>query len=141
MLADEFIRELHEIRVEVQIFAAIQSLARLDADRAFQSLINRIDEGIIGAQEVNIQDLIMHAKDLELNIEELNTDRGRYYGAVLALNGTAILASFKSKCAHIIINSSIQNMTGPLSVGSHINVIFKTGKCDITIKRRTSRAR
>jgi len=61
-LADDFIREIHEIRVEVQIFASIQNTARLDADCAFQALIDRIDKGIHNAQQANIHESLPSQK-------------------------------------------------------------------------------
>lgn len=135
MLADDFIRELHEIRVEVQIFAAIQNMARLDADRAFQALIARIDKGIHDAQQANIHELIAIAKEHEMSVGELNTHRGRYFGAVLGWNETAILASFKASAAHIIPKAMVQSMTGSMRVGSHINVVFESGMCSIMARR------
>jgi len=134
MLADDFIRELHEIRVEVQVFAALQNMARLDADRAFQALITRIDNGIREAQQANIHDLIAIAKEHKMRVGEINTHRGKYFGAVLGWNETAILASFKADAAHIIPNAMVQRMTGTMSVGSHINVVFESGMCRITAK-------
>jgi hypothetical protein len=134
MSVDDLVRELYEIRLEVQKFAAIQSLARLDAEISFQGLINRIDSGIVAAQRQNIQDLLANARGRDLTIEELNTDRGRYFGAVLAKNETAILASFKSNTAHIIPKAAIHNMIGSAIVGSQINVAFESGMCSITVK-------
>lgn len=134
MSVDDLVRELYEIRLEVQKFAAIQSLARLDAEISFQGLINRIDSGIVAAQLQNIQDLLANARGRGLSIEELNTDRGRYFGAVLAKNETAILVSFKSNVAHIIPKVIIQSMTGSANVGSQVNVLFESGMCSITVK-------
>ncbi len=135
MLADDFIRELHEIRVEVQIFAAIQNMARLDADRALQALIARIDKGITGAQLVNINDLIAIAKEHEMSVEKVNSHRGRYFGTVIGWNETAILASFKANAAHVIPNDMVQSMTGSIRIGSHINVVFESGMCSIVAQR------
>lgn len=134
MSADDLVRELYEIRLEVQKFAAIQSLARLDAEISFQGLINRIDSGIVAAQLQNIQDLLANASGRDLTIEELNTDRGRYFGAVLAKNETAFLVSFKSNVAHIIPKAIIQSMTGLANVGSQVSVLFESGMCSITVK-------
>lgn len=131
---DDLVRELYEIRLEVQNFAAIQSLARLDAELSFRGLINRIDSGIAAAQLQNIQELLANARGLDLTIEELNTDRGRYFGTVLAKNETAILVRFKSNRAHIIPKAAIKSMTGSANVGSKVNVVFESGTCSITVK-------
>lgn len=135
MSVDDLVRELYEIRLEVQKFAAIQSLARLDAELSFRGLINRIDSGIAAAQLQNIQELLANARGLDLTIEELNTDRGRYFGAVLAKNETAILVRFKSTKAHIIPKAAIKSMSGSANVGSKVNVVFESGTCSITVKQ------
>jgi divalent metal cation (Fe/Co/Zn/Cd) transporter len=83
---DDFIQPLQAVRAEVQALYAMQCIPRIELDQCVQSIFRLIDHQVDMAMRANISNLVQTAKEMHLEVQALNRQRGRYFGSVFCVN-------------------------------------------------------
>lgn len=134
MAPDEYIQALRQIRAEAQALYAMQCIARVELDQCVQSLFQMIDDQVDVAIRANASHLGQIAEGMDLEIQSLNTERGRYFGTVLHANNFGILIGNRSKAAVIVPLFDMISLVERPQPGDQLMVTYRNGKCEIRIR-------
>lgn len=73
MAPDDYIQTLRQIRAEAQVLYAMDCMARVELDQCVQSLFRIIDHQVDVAMRANVSNLIQMAREMKLEIQDVNT--------------------------------------------------------------------
>lgn len=82
----------------------------------------------------NVSNLIQMAREMNLEIQNLNTQRGRYFGTVLGINNFGILIASRANAAVIVQIGDMTNLVERPKTGDQLSVSYDNGKCEIKIR-------
>lgn len=141
MTREDLDKELRELRADVCVLFARETMARIEVDAGFNELLERIDQLTVRAAEVDFfrteQLLLDRASEMGFEMQPIDKHKGRLFGLIFAANAYGLLINNKKGSACIVPHDDVVGERGSPTAGKSVLVQYFHGKCQLAYQHVT----